>query len=127
MASFDVFISYASEDSQFASELAGGLMSRGFKVWYAEFELRVGDKVLESIERGLSDSAFGILLISRYYLSKRWTSYEMDILIKYLLGSISRKRRRFFQFGMMCPRRRLSSTTQDWAAFTRSGQLSGQL
>jgi len=79
---YDVFISYALEDSQFAAELAGGLKSRGIRVWYAGFELKVGDNLLDSINRGLEGSKCSILLISSQYLKRGWTNYEMDVLIR---------------------------------------------
>lgn len=82
MSKFDAFLSYASEDSVLASEIVGGLKSRGFKVWYAPIHLKVGDKLLNAIEQGLRDSTFGILLISKAYLEKPWTNYEMDTLIR---------------------------------------------
>jgi len=74
------FISYASEQSSFVSELAGGLKARGLSIWYDEFELRVGEKLLDSINKGLGSSKYGVLIISEDYLQKGWTKYELDIL-----------------------------------------------
>jgi hypothetical protein len=81
MAQYDVFISYATEDVVFASEIAGALKARGLRVWIATIEMDVGEKISDSIERGLVDSTFGILLISKAYLTKPWTGFEMDILL----------------------------------------------
>ena len=78
----DSFISYAIEDNDFVSDLAYGLKANGLSVWFAPLSLRIGDKVLDSIEKGLNDSRSGILVLSKEYLSKNWTSYEMDILIR---------------------------------------------
>lgn len=82
MDSYDSFLSYAGEDSQIATELAGALKARGFRIWYAPLNLSVGDKLLDSIEEGMNNSSSGILLISADYLKKGWTNYEMDILIR---------------------------------------------
>lgn len=79
---FDSFLSYASEDEDFAKELVGALKANGFSIWYAPMNLSVGDKLLDSIEIGLNDSNSGILLITPDYLKKGWTNYEMDILIR---------------------------------------------
>jgi len=79
---FNAFISYAFEDKTFASEIVGALTSSGISVWYAEIDLKVGDKLLDAIENGLRNSDFGILLISPDYLKKGWTNYEMDTLIR---------------------------------------------
>ena len=87
MALYDVFISYASEDQVIASEIVGGLKYVGFRVWYDRFVLRVGDNLLDTIEDGLGHSKFGILLISPHYISKRWTNFEMDTLIRQSIES----------------------------------------
>lgn len=44
--------------------------------------MKVGDKLLDSIESGMNNSDAGILLISPDYLRKKWTNYEMDVLIR---------------------------------------------
>ncbi len=87
MELYDSFLLYSSEDIQLASELAGSLKSRGFKFWYAPIELKVGSKLLDSIEQGMQNSRSGILLISKSYLRKGWTNYEMDVLIRQSIDS----------------------------------------
>lgn len=79
---YDSFISYAVEDNDFVSNLILGLKSNGLSVWFAPLSLKVGDKLLDSIEKGLTQSRTGILVLSKSYLSKNWTTYEMDILIR---------------------------------------------
>lgn len=79
---YDSFLSYAGEDSDLVRELAGALRARGLRVWYAETELRVGDSILESVNKGLSESASGILVLSKAYLSKGWPNYELDTLMR---------------------------------------------
>jgi len=79
---FDTFISYASEDTQFANELAGGLKARGVRVWYAPLNLGLGDKLLAGIEDGLRHSRTGTIIISKHFLQKEWTGYELDILLR---------------------------------------------
>lgn len=82
MAKYDAFLSYASENEQIASEIVGSLKSKGFKIWYAPLTLNVGEKLLDSIEDGLKNSNSGILLISKEYINKGWTNYELDILLR---------------------------------------------
>ena len=82
MTMHDVFISYATEDNDFASGIAYGLKANGLSVWYAPLTLKVGNKLLDSIEKGLQLSRSGLLIVSEAYLAKGWTSYEMDILIR---------------------------------------------
>lgn len=42
---FDVFISHATEDKDFATPLASALTDAGLKVWYDEYELSIGDSI----------------------------------------------------------------------------------
>lgn len=78
----DVFISYATEDSDFANQLAGGLMTRGVKPWFAPISLKLGDQILEGIEKGLRTSRAGLIIVSAAFLENRWTTYELDILLR---------------------------------------------
>lgn len=79
---YDVFISHASEDkSVVARPLASALTNLGLTVWYDEFELRIGDSLRRKIDVGLAKSRFGIVVISRSFISKGWTNYELDGLI----------------------------------------------
>jgi hypothetical protein len=77
---FDAFISYATEDEELATDIAKGLKNRGFSVWFAPLNLKVGDRLLDSINAGLSLSRTGLLLLSPAYLRKKWTGYELDVL-----------------------------------------------
>lgn len=75
---YDAFISHASEDkSSFVLPLAEGLRKLGVIVWFDGFTLRVGDSLSRSIDKGLAESKFGIVVLSKAFLAKRWTEYEL--------------------------------------------------
>ncbi len=79
---YDVFISHASEDkNEVARPLAEALRKNGLTVWYDEFELRIGDSLRRKIDKGIANSNFGIIVISRDFINKGWTNYELDGLI----------------------------------------------
>lgn len=79
---FDIFISHASEDKEsVVRPLANALANRGLNVWFDEFELRIGDSLRRKIDQGLANSKFGIVVISRNFIRKGWTNYELDGLI----------------------------------------------
>ncbi len=68
---YDFFISHASEDKEeFVRPLANELIKLGFKVWYDEKTLRIGDSLFEKISNGIKKSNFGIVIISKHFLKK---------------------------------------------------------
>ena len=79
---YDVFISHATEDKvAVARPLANSLVSLGLKVWYDEFELRIGDSLRRKIDLGLARSRFGVVVISPSFFAKNWPQYELDGLV----------------------------------------------
>jgi hypothetical protein len=78
----DAFISHASEDKdEVVRPLAEKLVAAGLSVWYDEFELTVGDSLRKSIDRGLVNSRFGIVVLSPHFFAKNWTEYELNGLV----------------------------------------------
>ncbi|WP_396632880.1 DUF1883 domain-containing protein [Maribacter sp. R86514] len=79
---YDVFISHASEDKdEVVRPLALALKSEGLKVWYDEFEMKIGDSLRRKIDKGLANSRFGIVVLSKDFIRKGWTNYELDGII----------------------------------------------
>lgn len=80
--SYDAFISHASEDKEeFVRPLAEALIKAGHKIWYDEFALKVGDSLRRSIDRGLVNSRYGIVVLSSFFFKKNWPQYELDGLV----------------------------------------------
>lgn len=78
----DVFISYASEDKEaVARPLAELLRRRGLDVWYDELSLTVGDSLRRNIDRGLTTSRFGVVVLSPDFFRKQWPQSELDGLV----------------------------------------------
>jgi len=79
---YDVFISHATEDKdEVVRPLANALVSAGLRVWYDEFELRIGDSLRRKIDHGLAHSRFGVVVLSRSFFAKNWPQYELDGLV----------------------------------------------
>ena len=79
---YDAFISHASEDKdEIVRPLASMLREYGFRVWYDEFTLAVGDSLRKSIDRGLVNSRYGIVVLSQAFFRKNWPEYELNSLI----------------------------------------------
>ena len=79
---YDVFVSHASEDKEeFVKPLVEALQTAGYKVWYDEFTLKIGDSLRRSIDNGLKNSRYGIVIFSSAFFAKNWTQYEVDGLV----------------------------------------------
>jgi len=79
MKRWDAFISHASEDKEaVALPLAEALTKAGLRVWLDRTELRIGDSLRRKIEEGLAESRFGIVILSKSFLSKDWPQKELD-------------------------------------------------
>jgi len=80
---FDFFISHASEDKdEVARPLCQTLTELGADVWFDDFTMTVGDNLRKSIDKGLVNSKYGIVILSETFLKKSWTSYELDALVQ---------------------------------------------
>lgn len=77
---YDVFVCHASEDKGFVEPLAQALIDKGLKVWYAPFELKIGDSLRQEIDRGLTNSRYGIVVLSEAFFTKNWPQSELDAL-----------------------------------------------
>ena len=86
-ALWDAFISHATEDKErFVRPLADALSSAGLRIWYDEFALRIGDSLRRSIDKGLSRSRYGIVVLSTSFFAKEWPQRELDGLVAREIG-----------------------------------------
>jgi TIR domain len=76
-----IFLSHASEDqADFVRPLAEALSAfpQEFKVWYSEYELTLGDKLLAKIDAGLKNCDYGVVVLSPHFFAKRWPREELE-------------------------------------------------
>ena len=77
---YDVFVSHATEDkSSFCDEFVQVLKDKyELNVWYDGVSLQWGDSIRTEIDKGLKKSKFGVVILSRSYIKKYWTNYELE-------------------------------------------------
>ncbi len=75
---FDVFLSYASEDTPWCKVLAERLRDEGVRVWFDRWQLQAGDHLLHRINDGLRRSRKMLAVWSPHYFAdhKLWTLAE---------------------------------------------------
>jgi hypothetical protein len=78
---FDVFVSHATEDKTYVEPLVKALEAAGIRVWFDKNTLEWGDDLRSSIDRGLANCRYGIVVFSKAFLrKKKWTEYELNSL-----------------------------------------------
>jgi|SRR5690625_1059176 len=80
---YDVFISHSSEDKDdYVDELASALKQAGIKVWYDSDTIGWGESIRQKIDKGLIYSKFGIVILSPSFITRYWTEYELDGILR---------------------------------------------
>ena len=86
---WDAFISHASEDKDsFVRPLAEALQKSGLEIWFDETTPKVGDRLREAIDYGLSKSRYGIVVLSKHFFAKDWTREELEGLTTKEIGGV---------------------------------------
>jgi predicted aspartyl protease len=76
---YEVFVSHASEDKAFVEPLVSALKASGISVWYDKDRMQWGDNLRGSIDQGLLNSRFAIVVLSKaFFRKKRWTEHELN-------------------------------------------------
>ena len=71
----DVFISHATEDKdEIVRPLVDALIAHNVRVWYDESELGIGNNVRREIDKGLTKSRFGVVVLSHAFFRKELDS-----------------------------------------------------
>jgi hypothetical protein len=80
---YDIFLSHASEDKDFATPLYEAL-SKEYGVWYDENNIKWGDDLKGAINYGLQNSKYGLVILSENYLrkDKQWTWEELKVILE---------------------------------------------
>jgi tetratricopeptide (TPR) repeat protein len=73
----NVFISYNYHDRDFVERLVRDLTDRGHKVWWDEWEIKVGDSIIEKISQGINGSAYLSVVLSPHSVKSNWVQREL--------------------------------------------------
>jgi hypothetical protein len=75
-----VFISHASEDKdRFVLSFAKALLQNGIDAWVDQWEMHLGDSIVEKIfEDGVAQASAVIVILSNFSINKPWVREEMN-------------------------------------------------
>jgi TIR domain/CHAT domain len=71
------FISYCSEDEEFASKLHARLVKAGVKMWFAPEDLQAGKKLHEQIGEAIHERDKLLLVLSKQSMASEWVATEI--------------------------------------------------
>ena len=84
---WDIFVSHATDDKEtIARPLSLLLKNYGLNVWYDEFEIKIGDSIVEKITEGLLKSRFGIIILSHSFFKRKWTKLEIHTIVNKMVN-----------------------------------------
>jgi hypothetical protein len=73
-----LFLSHASEDKDDLVRPLAKRLRTDFNVWYDEYELVLGDSLLQKINSGLTKCDYGVVVLSQHFFAKKWPKAELD-------------------------------------------------
>ena len=71
-----IFISHSSKDKKFARTLRDSFHSENIDTWFDEDDILVGDDFVESMEKGLKESDFIVIVLSPNFSTGPWAKKE---------------------------------------------------
>ncbi len=84
-----VFFCHASEDKPVVRELARVLKTLGTEVWFDEWEIRVGDSIVQKIDDALGHVTHLIVCLSQKSVNKPWVKKELSAALMRQLAKAS--------------------------------------
>jgi WD40 repeat protein len=79
--SYDVFLSYNSQDKLRVRKLAARLADEGLRVWFDDWVLKPGDDIYLAIERGLEAARVQVLCLSPAAIESEWVTLERNTVL----------------------------------------------
>ena len=73
-----IFLSHSTKDKDFVESLAAKLAKDDYSVWYDDWEIKVGDSIVQKINDGISYSDFLIVVLSENSVSSKWVKEELN-------------------------------------------------
>ena len=86
-AEFDVFLCYAPDDKAAILKLKQTLADYGLNVWLDDEQIDIGDSVRDTIERGVEQSRFLVVCLSRHFTNSCWGRADYEALLRRILAT----------------------------------------
>jgi hypothetical protein len=77
-ASPRVFLSYTSDNLEFAQRIAEALQANGIETWWDRWCIYPGDSLRRKIDEGIAECTHFLVLLTPQSIGKPWVNQEMD-------------------------------------------------
>jgi hypothetical protein len=78
---YQVFLSYATEDTNIVSQVVQAFKARGLSYWVDYEQIEFGDRIVEKIEEGLQGSRYIVACLSKRQAESGWCRAEYGTLL----------------------------------------------
>ncbi len=78
----DIFLSHSNKDKDNVRKLAQDLKNAGAKVWFDEWDIKLGKSIIKSVENGLFNSKFVGIWITKNAINSGWVEKEWQSKLK---------------------------------------------
>jgi hypothetical protein len=75
---YSCFISYSSKDQAIAERLHADLQNKGVRCWFAPHDLRIGDKIWDTIDEAIRLRDKVLLILSKNSITSDWVEDEVS-------------------------------------------------
>jgi len=75
---FTCFISFSSKDNRFAEKLNADLRKQGVRCWFAPEDMKIGDKIRDTIEKTIRSYDKLLLIVSKHSINSAWVEKEVE-------------------------------------------------
>jgi hypothetical protein len=72
----NVFLCHSSDDKWFVREVWSDLLNAGHKPWLDEYEIKVGDSIVQKIDEGTREAGALVLFLSKSSIQSSWVLRE---------------------------------------------------
>lgn len=76
---YSCFISYSSQDKPFVTQLYSDLQDKGIRCWFAPKEIKIGDKILDTIFQAIREYNKLLLVLSEKSVESDWVEDEVKM------------------------------------------------
>lgn len=76
--SMSIFISYSSNDKEIVHKIAQQLIINKIHIWIDEYELNIGDSLLDKIQSAINEASALIVVLSQSSIKSAWCQKELN-------------------------------------------------